>query len=300
MKNNKPWLACLKWGVVLGVTLALFEVVKMFARNVQFEGAKMFDLALIIAYVLILYTGVKELKEKYPDRLSFAKAFLGCLIISITGSVLFFGYDMVHYAVIDPQGLDKKYESALANYKAVIERDTITDQELNVYLDTVRVIMAEQEAAVLQSDTLTDTLRADAHRGTDMILHYYEEKLLARRSADTVHQYQLSNFPAYARRVLMETLALYVAQNESQPSTPCVQQAVQQTCTQLNAVNPADARFEKNKSRVPHYDKPGRYAGISAMMNLLYGMFFGIFVAMYHYRSKNPIEERVESLENRE
>ena len=298
MKDNKPWMACLKWGVVLGVMLALFEVVKMFARNVEFEGAKMFDLALIIAYVLILYTGVKELKEKYPERLSFAKAFLGCLIISITGSVLFFGYDMVHYAVIDPQGLEKKYESALNGYRTAIERDTITDQELNLYLDTVRVIMAEQEATVCQSDTLADTVRADIHRGTDMIMHFYEEKLLARRSADTVHQYQLSNFPAYSRRVLVETLALYVAQNEKQPSTPCVQQTVQQTCTELNNVNPANTRFEKNKSRVPHYDKPGRFAGISAMMNLLYGMFFGIFVAMYHYRSKNPIEKRAEGIDN--
>lgn len=298
MKDNKPWLSCVKWGVVLGVMLALFEVVKMFARNVQFEGAKMFDLALIIAYVLILYTGVKELKEKYPARLSFAKAFLGCLIISITGSVLFFGYDMVHYAIIDPQGLDKKYESALTNYRTVIERDTITDQELNAYLDTVRVIMAEQEAMACQSDTLADTLRADVHRGTDMIMHFYEEKLLARHSADTVHQYQLSNFPSYSRRVLVETLALYVAQNEKEPSTPCVQQTIQQTCTQLNAVNPADIRFEQNKSRVPHYDKPGPYAGLSAMMDLLYGMFFGIFVAMYHYRSKTPIEKRVDGVEN--
>jgi hypothetical protein len=31
------------------------------------------------------------------------------------------------------------------------------------------------------------------------------------------------------------------------------------------------------------------------MMYLLYGMFFGLFVAMFHYTSKKPIEEFVPS-----
>ena len=295
MKNRNPWLVCVKWGALLGVALSIFELVKMVARNVEFEGAKMFDIAIIIVFILLIHGGVKEFKEKYPQRLSFAKAFLACTLISFVGAVIFFGYDMLHYTVIDKDGLAKKYDKALNNFRAVIERDTISSAELNVYLDTVRVMMEEQEILVCQDNTLTDSLRTDVHRGTQLIERFYDEKMSARRAADTAHNYQMVNFAPYARRVLVETLQLYVAQNENESSTRYVEQVVQQTNSKLATVNPVDDRFEQNKSHVPHYDKAITYASVSAMMDLLYGMFFGLFVAMFHYRSKNPIEEKVES-----
>lgn len=295
MKNKNPWLVCVKWGALLGVALSIFELVKMVARNVEFEGAKMFDIAIIIVFILLIHAGVKEFKEKYPQRLSFAKAFMACIIISFVGAVLFFGYDLLHYSLIEKDGLAKKYDKALNNFRASIERDTISTLELNAYLDTVKVMMEEQETLVCQENTLSDSIRMDVHRGTQLIERFYDEKMTARRAADTAHNYQMANFAPYARRVLVETLQLYIAQNETENSTRYVEQVVQQTNSQLATVNPVDARFEQNKSHVPHYDKALTYVSVSAMMNLLYGMFFGLFVAMFHYRSKNPIEEKAES-----
>ena len=295
MKNKNPWLVCVKWGALLGVALSIFELVKMVARNVEFEGAKMFDIAIIIVFILLIHAGVKEFKEKYPQRLSFAKAFMACVIISFVGAVLFFGYDLLHYSLIEKDGLAKKYDKALNNFRASIERDTISTLELNAYLDTVKVMMEEQETLVCQENTLSDSIRMDVHRGTQLIERFYDEKMTARRAADTAHNYQMANFAPYARRVLVETLQLYIAQNEKENSTRYVEQVVQQTNSQLATVNPVDARFEQNKSHVPHYDKALTYVSVSAMMNLLYGMFFGLFVAMFHYRSKNPIEEKAES-----
>ena len=294
MKNKNPWLVCVKWGALLGVALSIFELVKMVARNVEFEGAKMFDIAIIIVFILLIHAGVKEFKEKYPQRLSFAKAFMACIIISFVGALLFFGYDLLHYSLIEKDGLAKKYDKALNNFRASIERDTISTLELNAYLDTVKVMMEEQETLVCQENTLSDSIRTDVHRGTQLIERFYDEKMTARRAADTAHNYQMANFAPYARRVLVETLQLYIAQNETENSTRYVEQVVQQTNSQLATVNPVDARFEQNKSHVPHYDKALTYVSVSAMMNLLYGMFFGLFVAMFHYRSKNPIEEKVE------
>lgn len=295
MKNKNPWLVCVKWGALLGVALSIFELVKMVARNVEFEGAKMFDIAIIIVFILLIHAGVKEFKEKYPQRLSFAKAFMACIIISFVGAVLFFGYDLLHYSLIEKDGLAKKYDKALNNFRASIERDTISTLELNAYLDTVKVMMEEQETLVCQENTLSDSIRMDVHRGTQLIERFYDEKMTARRAADTAHNYQMANFAPYARRVLVETLQLYIAQNEKENSTRYVELVVQQTNSQLATVNPVDARFEQNKSHVPHYDKALTYVSVSAMMNLLYGMFFGLFVAMFHYRSKNPIEEKAES-----
>ena len=113
-------------------------------------------------------------------------------------------------------------------------------------------------------------------------------------------EYKLGNFTPYAKRVLMETLVSYTEQNEGKSSTPYVQEIVQQTNDTLASIDPLEKRYEENKSRVPHYDQNGKYAGVSAMMYLLYGMFFGLFVAMFHYTSKKPIEEFVPSVNDEE
>ncbi|MBQ4441930.1 MAG: DUF4199 domain-containing protein [Bacteroidales bacterium] len=294
MKEKNAYLSTLKWGAVLGVMLAAFELVKMFARRVDFTGAKMLDLALIIGFILVLYAGIKEFKELYSERLSFAKAFLGCLLISIVGSVIFFGYCMLHYAVIEPHGLATKYEVALDNYRKVIEKDTITQAEMKTYLSEVEKLFAEEKETFAWPDTASDALKTDAEKGFGMIYDFFLLKITDKRAVDTANNYQLGHFDQYARRTLVETTMLYMEQNESQLSTPFVQQMVQDVSRQLEKCSPVDARFAMNKAHVPHYDKPGRYAAVAALMDLLYGMFFGLFIAMYHYTSKKapePVED---------
>lgn len=284
---KKHWTVCLKWGVFLGGALALFELVKMAARNIEYGNAKMLDIALIIAYILLLYGGIKEFKEKYPQRLSFAKAFAGCLFISVVGSAVFFCYSLVHYTFIEKDGLVRKHEIALDNFRKTLERDTITGNELQAYLDTAAVMMELQAQQVCEAAGASDTLRAEIHKGTELINRYYGEKLVAMRTLDTTDSYRLANFSQFARKVLIETLQSYVAQNQGRPSTESIKEIVQKTDRQLPAVNPAAMRYEQRKSHVPEYTRVEVYASASALMDLIYGMFFGIFVAMFHYKSKN-------------
>ncbi|MCQ2284339.1 MAG: DUF4199 domain-containing protein [Bacteroidales bacterium] len=291
LMNKKLWNICLKWGLLLGAMLSILELVKMVARNVQYGSTQVFDIAMIVGYILVLYSAVKEFKDHYPARLSFPKAFMACLIVSFIGSVLLFGYDMVHYAVIERDGLQKKYDTALQNFKTVVDKDTVTADELTYYLDTVKVMIAQEEKTVLSDNTISDSVCKNIQKGIDMISRFYDEKVTLQRKTDTANNYRLGNFSAYGRKVLMETLSIYVSQNEEEASTPYVQDAIQGVNSQLAQVNMADKRFEENKSHVPHYEKPGRYAAVCAMMDMLYGMFFGLFIALFHYRSKNTIED---------
>lgn len=293
MKQKKAYLSTLKWGAILGVMLAVFELVKMYARRVDYAGAKVLDLALIIGFVLVLYAGIKEFKELYTERLSFAKAFLGCVLISLVGSVILFGYNMLHYAVIEPDGLQKKYEVALDNYHKVIEKDTITQDEMKTYLNRVDSLLKVEQESFSWPDTASSALKQDARKGVGMIYDFFLLKITDKKAVDTADNYKMDNFDTYARRTMVETLALYVEQNENQPSTFYVQQMVQGTCSKMGALNPVEVRFAQNKNRVPHYDMPGRYAAVAALMDLLYGMFFGLFIAMYHYTSKRPAPEEL-------
>ena len=303
LKDKTFWKIHFKWGVVAGALLAGIEILKMLARQVDYQSAQLLDLAMIIGFILVLHFGVKEFKEVYPERLSFAKAFLSCIVISFIGAVLLFGYDMLHYSVIEKDGLQKKYTVALEKYRQNLAKDTLTATELNTYTDAAAAILNERKEELLNgatiakdsdlpADSLRQELRDEINSGTLLVQQYYVGKLCSKPESDK-EQYTLGHFTPYAKRVLIETLVSYIDQNKEKPSTPYVQGIVQETNVELDSIDPLDKRFEETKSRVPRYDRNGQYAAVSAMMYLLYGMFFGLFVAMFHYTSKKPIEEFV-------
>ena len=305
LKDKTFWKIHFKWGVIAGALLAGIEILKMLARQVDYQSAQLLDLAMIIGFILVLHFGVKEFKEVYPERLSFAKAFLSCIVISFIGAVLLFGYDMLHYSVIEKDGLQKKYTVALEKYRQNLAKDTLTATELNTYTDAAAAILNERKEELLNgatiakdsdlpADSLRQELRDEINSGTLLVQQYYVGKLCSKPESDK-EQYTLGHFTPYAKRVLIETLVSYIDQNKEKPSTPYVQGIVQETNVELDSIDPLDKRFEETKSRVPRYDRNGQYAAVSAMMYLLYGMFFGLFVAMFHYTSKKTIEEFVSS-----
>ena len=288
LKDKEFWKIHLKWGVIVGIMLVGIEILKMFARKVDYSASQLLDLAMIIGFIIVLYHGVKEFKEVYPERLTFAKAFLSCIVMSVIGTVILFGYDMLHYSVFEKDGLQQKYAVALEKYKQNLAKDTLTADELNAFCEAATAIINDQKGT-LQDNTLNDTVNAEINSGILLFQKFYTDKLRSKPDADK-EQYKLGNFTPYAKRVLVETLVSYIDQNKEKPSTPYVQDIVQKTNDKLASIDPLDKRFEQTKSRVPRYDRNGQYAAVSALMYLLYGMFFGLFIAMFHYTSKRPLE----------
>lgn len=308
LKDKTFWKIHLKWGVILGIMLAGLELLKMFARKVDYSASQLLDLAMVIGFILVLHFGVREFKETYTERLSFAKAFRSCILLSLIGAIVLFGYDMLHYSVIEKDGLQQKYTVALEKYKQNLAKDTLTNTELKAYTDAAGALMNETKESMLgastfaaeaglspdQDTSIQQQMRNEINSGILILQQFYLNKLRSKPEADK-ESYQLGNFTPYAKRVLMETLVSYTEQNDGKSSTPYVQEIVQQTNDTLASIDPLEKRYEENKSRVPHYDQNGKYAAVSAMMYLLYGMFFGLFVAMFNYTSKKPIEEYVPS-----
>jgi hypothetical protein len=303
LNDRNFWKTHLKWGVILGLMLAALELLKMFARKVDYSASQLLDLAMIIGFILVLHFGVKEFKETYTERLSFAKAYRSCILISLIGALVLFGYDMLHYNVFEKDGLQQKYAVALDKYKQNLAKDTLTNGELKAYTEAAAAIINERKESFLEgktfktegcltNDSLQQSVRDEINNGTLIFQQFYLDKLRSKPDADK-EEYQLGNFTPYAKRVLMETLVSYTEQNEGKSSTPYVQEIIQLTNDTLASIDPLEKRYEENKARVPHYDQNGKYAGVSAMMYLLYGMFFGLFVAMFNYTSKKPIEEYV-------
>ena len=310
LKNKSFWKIHLKWGVIVGIMLAGIEILKMFARKVDYQMAQLLDLAMIIGFILVLYHGVKEFKEVYPERLSFAKAFLSCIVLSVIGAIVLFGYDLLHYSIFEKDGLQQKYTVALEKYKQNLAKDTLTADELTAFCDAATAIMNDNKDNLcndtvalnvehcLTNEAEQSQIRDEINNGVLLFQKFYTDKLCSKPETDK-EQYQLGKFTPYAKRVMMETLVSYIEQNDGKISTPFVQGIVQKTNDTLASIDPLEKRFEETKSRVPRYDRNGQYATVSALMYLLYGMFLGLFIAMFHYTSKKPIEEFVPS-ENEE
>ena len=302
---NNFWKIHLKWGVILGIMLIGIELLKMFARKVDYSASQLLDLAMIIGFILVLHFGVREFKEAYTERLSFAKAFRSCIILSVIGAIILFGYDILHYTYIEKDGLQQKYVVALEKYKQNLAKDTLTIGELKDYTEAAAEILNERKESFLEdttfitegcltNDSMQQSVRDEINSGILIFQQYYVNKLRSKPEADK-EEYKLGNFTPYAKRILMETLVSYVEQNEEKSSTPFIQEIVQQTNDTLASIDPLEKHYEESKSRVPHYDQNGKYAAVCAMMYLLYGMFFGLFVAMFNYTSKKPIEDFVPS-----
>ncbi|MCR4965117.1 MAG: DUF4199 domain-containing protein [Bacteroidales bacterium] len=297
MNNKSPWTVCLKWGLIFGVAAVAFEVVRMMARNLEMGNQAAGGLALIIIYVLLLYVGLKEFKERYPARLSFGKAFLACIIISTIGCFILFGYEVLHYTKIEPDGMEKRYQTSLANYRNTIDRDTVTTAELNCYFDTLSAAMKSGEEQIIasQDTAVSDAMRVEIQKGTELLQKYYKASLLNDyqkrnvQTADTL--WNLAHFSQTARRSLMKTLELYLNQNPNAASTPYVQQIVQGSENAMREYSIANNRFELKKADIPHYTNPISYAGINAFFSWIYALLVGIFVALYHYRSKHAIDD---------
>lgn len=289
LKDKNFWRIHIKWGIILGIFLSALEILKMFARKVDYQAGQLLDLAMIIGFILVLFYGVREFKDYYTGRLSFAKAFLSTITITIAGVAVLFCYDSLHYSVFEKDGLQKKYAVALDKYRNNLAKDTITAAELSAYTDTVSSIMNIQKDEYLSINNVADTLSSEINTGVLLFQQYYTKKILSRPESDREF-YRLGEFSQYSRRVLMETLVSYYEQNESKSSTAGIQNIIQNTNRVLEGVDPLEKRFNETKTRVPRYDKTGNYAAVSGAMYLIYGMFFGLFVAMFHYRSKDPIE----------
>ena len=51
LKDTTFWKIHLKWGVILGIMLVGIELLKMFARKVDYSASQLLDLALVTSRV---------------------------------------------------------------------------------------------------------------------------------------------------------------------------------------------------------------------------------------------------------
>lgn len=295
MKKDK-FVIILKWGALLGAGLSVIKLLGFFAEKMQYPFGPVNDLLMVVAIVACLFMAIREVRDKQQDGIiKFSKAFLlGCGIVFV-GYFILCLYLMLHFTAIDKEGVANINARNIQHTTDVIQKDTITTEELADYYANLKRIALK----VSHTNAENDSVRMHADSGIIAIINLHKmgmEKLTAHDSSI----FKLDTFNISANNQLRAT-ANYIHMNQhaiSELSYEAVEVA-----RDSMAENPVwQQRLDNLRNQIPQYHTTFAAATITPMSILLYGLMLNIFVALFLYRKEKTVcsmpENEQEETEN--
>lgn len=282
----------LKWGAFLGAALAACELVKMLARDINYDAGAVFSILLLIVIILFLYAGIKEYRDEVADGyIRFPKAFGVGALTTVVAFVVVFAYMLIHYQYIDKNGLDRLNQQNTELFYAKLEKDTVSEKMVELYLRKTDSVMLATCSAMIQQDMI-DTACAEwtCERMNEILQAYNDRVSLGFRTDSAGRTY--AGFAAYAQHHFLDVYQNLLANDHT--SDNCYQSLsmlVNNSRSSMEQVNIKDEAYQMQKNKIPHYTSILPVALSYAFSVLLYGLFLAIFVALYLTKKKEKEEE---------
>lgn len=281
MKKNLFTIA-LKWGALLGVTLAGCEVVKMMARNINYDAGAIFSILLLIVLILFLYGAAKEFRDDLQEGyIRFPKAFgVGAVTIVVT-FILMFAYMLIHYQFIDKNGIEQINAKNVERYYQRAEEEVISDEMVAFYLSQTDSIVRKNYQALVENGTIQSSCTDFTRENMETILKAYHERVTLKSKVDTIH-FTYKNFPEFAQLTYLDVYQKLLSNADQGDS--CFKDLsvlVNNSHNEMTQVNIVDYAYQQHKDKVPHYTSILPVSLSYAFSVLLYGLFVNIFVALY-------------------
>ena len=286
MKKNLL-LVALKWGAFLGAALAACELVKMAARDINYDAGAVFSILLLIVIIVFLYAGLKEYRDEVTDGyIRFPKAFGAGAAVIVVSFVVVFAYMMVHYQYIDKNGLERLNTQNVEAFYARLEKDTVTQADARKYLDKTDSVMRSTYTDMLQNDMLEEGCADFTREQMERMLTAYNDRVMLRPKIDTSYN-TYAQFSAYAQRVFLDVYQnLLSTANAGDSCYQSLSMLVNNSRNGMDQVNIMEDAYQHQKDSIPHYTSILPVALSYAVSVLLYGLFLAIFVALYLTKKK--------------
>lgn len=281
MKKNLFTIA-LKWGVLLGVTLAGCELVKMLARDINYDAGAIFSILLLIVLILFLYGAAKEFRDDLQEGyIRFPKAFGVGAVTTVVAVVLVFAYMLLHYSAIDKDGLQRLNETNVEHFYQRTAEENVTEEVVEAYLLQTDSIVRNTYATLVQNNAVETPCADFTQTQMEVILKAYNERVRMSFNVDTMH-FTYKNFPEFAQLTFLDVYQNLLSNtNASDSCFKSLSVLVNNAHTNMAQVNILDQAYQLNKSKVPHYTSILPVSLSYAFSVLLYGLFVNIFVALY-------------------
>ena len=288
-------LIALKWGAFLGAALAACELLKMVARNIQYEAGNIFSILLLIVIILFLYAGIKEYRDDLCEGyIRFPKAFGAGAAMALVSFLVVFTYLLIHYQYIEKNGLDKMNQRNVELFYSQLEKKTVTQDDAQRYLDKTDSVMRSKYAVMSQNNMFEEGCEDFILEKTEMMLTAYNERVMLRPQIDTGYN-TYGQFSAYALSVFHDVYVNLVSNVSSSDSCYLsLSTLVNNTCNDMAQVDIMDIAYQNRKKEVAHYTSVLPVALNYALWVLLYGIFLSIFVALYLTKKKESEQEPAE------
>lgn len=281
MKKNLFTIA-LKWGALLGVTLAGCEVVKMMARNINYDAGAIFSILLLIVLILFLYGAAKEYRDDMQEGyIRFPKAFgVGAVTIVVT-FILMFAYMLIHYQFIDKNGIEQINAKNVERFYQRTGEEVISDEMVAFYLSKSDSIVRKNYKALVENGTIQTSCADFTRENMEVILKAYHERITLKSKVDTIH-FTYKNFPEFAQLTYMDVYQKLLSNaNQGDSCFKDLSVLVNNSHNEMTQVNVVDYAYQQHKDKVPYYTSILPVSLSYAFSVLLYGLFVNIFVALY-------------------
>ena len=274
--KNKKLLIQLKYGTLLGIGFSAIQYFRSFSEELEhFMINPVLDLAIVLLFIGIFYFAFTILRDKLLDGvLRFKKAFLfGLGILSIAFGIVFI-YHILNYTVIDKDALTKINDKYKKRYIEAISNDTIKNEEIAQFLQKTQNVIEAQQSVSSQNDTIDNML--------NVLMQDYGIALNNRPIGDTIH-YKMKCFNHFADSIFA---GLVKQQVNSSVLFSDFEGITENVITKMKNIDVVQVRYEAEKERIPEHKNKIVAAFYFAVLVIIYGVFFNVFVSLYIFRSK--------------
>lgn len=274
------------WGALLGAGLSLIKLLGFFSQNIDYPFEPISDLLMVIVFVVCLYMGIKELRDKYQDGLiKYTRAFALGLGITVFAYIIMVIFLIVNYQFIDKDGVARTNQQNIEKAHEAIAKDTATQVEIDSYLSQTQEIITDN-AKKITNDTLPQV---------DSVLHVILTQQWAHVKKGSLMENADNHLNVFAKNA-QQSLAVItenvLKENVDSTCAAQVRAIITESQPQIEAIDPADVRFEAIQDKIPQaknaYDAALKYS----IAILLYGIMLDIFVALFLYRNEKTICSR--------
>lgn len=286
MKKDSNFLSILKWGFLLGAVVSAIEIVKNYAQSIDITSfSSVISIAILVITVLILYAGIKEVRERTEgDVISYPKAFgvgIGMVFVAFVVVLLV----LTTLFSVRPKFLQNVNDKNQELYYENLKKDSVTTAEVNLFLEQIDSLISAKLQLTTETLTPEEALAVDSN--VQFIMRHYLPYIQNGRNVDSTH-YTLGNFNNFAKNAWVQMFekcqqGAFLTDSLVTPIT----QVIISTANEMENFNLHEKRYQATKNeKVFTHTNPLSSAIMFSFSLIIYGLFCNLFVALYLYRKK--------------